>query len=75
MPRSQHFILCRPSTLGALHLWDRPLLGPSRLLRAATLAVSGLRAPGEARLVSLCGVGKSSKAVCLRRLETSVGQS
>lgn len=55
------------------------LLDPSGLSSTATLAGSGLRAPGKAWPVSLFlqsrGVRKSWRAVHLRRLETNTGQS
>lgn len=53
MPRSQYFICADRARWEPHAPWHRPLRGPSRLLRVAVLAVSELRALGEARPVSL----------------------
>lgn len=53
MPRSQYFICADQACWEPHGPWHRPLRGPSRLSRVAMLAVSELRALGEARPVSL----------------------
>ena len=79
IPRSQHFIGYRPSRLGALHPSGCAVAGPPGLSRAATLAVD-LGPPGRpGQSLSLspdsCGIGKSSRAACPRKLETNADQS